>query len=312
MKRSDEQISRAETMSGRVDAIFGALGGGLSNAGSSNLVSDWRVNDTAQGNGDGEASEGEEGKSRDDDVDPTLGTRCALHHEEEFNHSDRVALAFDDDKAEYFNEVMEVADDPSQPLAAPSLPPTRERETGGGEANKKKRERDTSHREGGGRGGAAFSAPLQSFCFDFSQMGKCRFGESCRFHHVLPECIKNPSKYQRYEIDWEEKEGSNSAAAAATFDFLRQLKGGGEAEKKADLNQGVVFQRRSVAPGNKPKAEKEAAKPSKPSLVSFGGEEEETPEDDPSAAAKVSFSTKKGGANRKFRKKKHAAAEEGP
>merc|ERR1711924_555818 len=56
----------------------------------------------------------------------------------------------------------------------------------------------------------------------------------------LPDYVRNPHKYRRYDIDWNESEVSNTEAAAATFDLLRKRKGDIE-EERADLSQGVVF-----------------------------------------------------------------------
>jgi hypothetical protein len=43
-------------------------------------------------------------------------------------------------------------------------------------------------------------------CFLFSQTGRCKFGDTCRFVHITPDHLVNPEKYKRYEIDWDEKD----------------------------------------------------------------------------------------------------------
>ena len=121
------------------------------------------------------------------------------------------------------------------------------------------------------------------------------------------QCINNPNKYRRYEIDWNEKEPSNAAAAAATFDFLRKLKAGQKEEERADLTQAVVFNKKKggTSRSAKPKVETDGPKGSRPengaSLVCFGEEEE----DEHSTTVAFSGGTKKKMGNRKFRKRKH-------
>jgi len=109
--------------------------------------------------------------------------------------------------------------------------------------------------------------------------------------------MKNPGKFTKYKIDWDEKEGSNAAAAAATFEFLRKRK---ELEPKADLNQGFVFKSRGSA---QPKAEganeTSSRKKQKHATLSYDKDDAEDPEE-PGEASFIRASKKK----RNFRKKK--------
>eukprot|EP00658_Telonema_sp_P-2_P070903 TRINITY_DN6026_c0_g2_i3.p1 TRINITY_DN6026_c0_g2~~TRINITY_DN6026_c0_g2_i3.p1 ORF type:complete len:263 (-),score=72.59 TRINITY_DN6026_c0_g2_i3:135-923(-) len=57
-----------------------------------------------------------------------------------------------------------------------------------------------------------------SICSEFSQTGSCGGGDNCRLQHVAFD----PSKWTRYEIDWEEEETSNATAAALVFQDLRE------------------------------------------------------------------------------------------
>ena len=57
-----------------------------------------------------------------------------------------------------------------------------------------------------------------STCISFGQTGSCRFGERCRYQHLSFD----PTKYTKYEIDWNEPEVSNASAAAHVFEQLRK------------------------------------------------------------------------------------------
>jgi len=207
-------------MSGRLDAIFGGLG-------QDTKAPAWSVNRSGKTGRaakrnralDSEPGEGAEKAQRK----PAPLPFCAgLRQEEEVEASDRMALAFEDD--EHFTEVM---DDPIGDGVASTVPSQERKESAVRTGVLSQPQQQSSGRE-----------ETRKPCFSFAQSGECRFGAACRFKHELPECVLNPQKYQRYELDWDENEPSNVQAASQTFAMLRSRQ---QAELKADLTKGVTF-----------------------------------------------------------------------
>ena len=83
-----------------------------------------------------------------------------------------------------------------------------------GERNRNSAERN---RDGGERNRDGGERKV-SACISFGQTGSCRFGERCRYQHLNFD----PTKYTKYEIDWNEPEVSNASAAAHVFEQLRK------------------------------------------------------------------------------------------
>mmetsp|Transcript_14198 Transcript_14198/g.33496 ORF Transcript_14198/g.33496 Transcript_14198/m.33496 type:complete len:211 (+) Transcript_14198:1-633(+) len=126
-------------------------------------------------------------------------------------------------------------------------------------------------------------------CFDFTQTGRCRFGQRCRFQHVQPDHLINPAKYTRYELppELEGGETENRAALASALAVATTLRAkvdaaeeaadrtAAEAEAKARAARLAAKKERTRAELQSNKGDRPKAKRGAGPRLSFMAEDEE-------------------------------------
>eukprot|EP00729_Bicosta_minor_P001118 gene1118-19291_t len=85
---------------------------------------------------------------------------------------------------------------------------------------------------GGGSNTMGSSSSSSAACFNFSQSGKCRFGDRCKYSHAVAGFQATPSKYTRYEL--KDTDGDDEAQQkSALIDCLRMAKAAADAKEAA-------------------------------------------------------------------------------
>eukprot|EP00730_Choanoeca_flexa_P006262 TRINITY_DN12119_c0_g3_i2.p1 TRINITY_DN12119_c0_g3~~TRINITY_DN12119_c0_g3_i2.p1 ORF type:complete len:259 (+),score=48.02 TRINITY_DN12119_c0_g3_i2:2-778(+) len=123
------------------------------------------------------------------------------------------------------------------------------------------------------------SASVRSYkpCFSYSQTGKCRFADRCKYTHTAPSYKTNPQGFTRYKVDWKDQDTlSSKANANAAMAAIRQAaeakKRGAPVEEAHVIGTKIEFKAKR-AKDKAPKKSSGKKLRAKTSMLTFGDDD---------------------------------------